>query len=234
MLMGPPSAETISFEAALAAFGALFAACLVERPRGGTARQDLMVVKDSPVHGRGVFASQVIPAGTVLGIYPGRVRTPNAMLEKAQAAPQSKSYAWSLEIPAKEPGAPAGQLFLDPTGADGHPDRFPTPGLPWLPIDVTLAYINEPPGGLVGPTAGCNIHVEENPDTLEVTFEAMRDIMPGEELYIDYGPQYDRSEYDSVALEEDAMEHEKAMAEHDRRVGVNGAGGRLQGAVVRR
>ncbi len=83
-------------------------------------------------------------------------------------------------------------LLLDPTDASGRLSTAPGPGPPWLPTDCTLAYINEPPKG----AGGTNVTVEDDPsDALGLLCVAVRDIEPGEELYMDYGITYDRSAY---------------------------------------
>jgi hypothetical protein len=51
-------------------------------------------VRESRIAGRGLFARMTIPPGTVLGAYPGRVRTPEEMLAKAETAPLCASYAF--------------------------------------------------------------------------------------------------------------------------------------------
>ena len=53
-----------------------------------------------------------------------------------------------------------------------------------------LARINEP---IVG--VDCNILTSEDEDARKVRFIAARDIFEGEEFYIDYGKNYDRSSY---------------------------------------
>ena len=60
-----------------------------------------------------------------------------------------------------------------------------------IPIDPTMAYVNEPPTGGTGP----NLTVMNGSDVTELLFAATRDILAGEELYIDYGSVYDRTGY---------------------------------------
>ena len=52
-----------------------------------------------------------------------------------------------------------------------------------------LARINEPPVGF----GGCNVVAREEGDA--VRFELCRDVEVGEELFMDYGLDYDRSGY---------------------------------------
>ena len=54
----------------------------------------LLQVLPSPVAGQGVFATQDIAEGTVIGGYPGRPRQIKDMAAKAAAAPASKGYCF--------------------------------------------------------------------------------------------------------------------------------------------
>jgi hypothetical protein len=139
-----------------------------------------MQVRNSPVHGQGVFAKVDIPCGTVLGAYPGRARTPAQVLQKVQHAHATKGFVFLT----------ARGLYLDPTDASGKVSSRPGPGLPWLAIDPMLAYVNEP-----RPGSSVNVSILDEDSAREVRFVAARDIQSGDELYIDYGGQYDRSEY---------------------------------------
>jgi hypothetical protein len=195
-------------------FGVITFAYL-DRPRGGLspACKSLLDIRPSPLHGRGVFATQVIRRDTILGEYPGRRRSPQDMALKAYSAPQCKSYVWNL-IPEQGRSSTSNgndQVFLDPTDESGHPSAFPRPGPLWFPLDVTLSFINEPPRGY---PLGCNVDVLEDLNALTVYFKASRDIMPGEELFVDYGRIYDRSGYNSVTMEEEEMAHEKETEAH--------------------
>jgi hypothetical protein len=127
-----------------------------------------------------VFARRDIPAGTLLGVYPGRPRPPHEMAAKARQAPGARDYAFRT---------PSG-AWLDPTDADGRVSAAPRPGLPWFDIDPALTRVNEPP-------PGCDVNVEvvTNGDPLEIRFVTLRDVENGEELFIDYGTSYDRSGY---------------------------------------
>jgi hypothetical protein len=49
-------------------------------------------VRDSGVHGKGVFAKQDIPSGTVLGTYPGVARSVPAMVAKANSILAARDY----------------------------------------------------------------------------------------------------------------------------------------------
>ncbi|MEW5297712.1 MAG: hypothetical protein WDW36_000898 [Sanguina aurantia] len=114
------------------------AAILVSnRPRGWS-RQDLVQRRTSRVSGDGVFAIEGITQGTVLGAYPGLTRTQPEMIEKRQRCPASAGFVFQT----------TDGRFLDPTSdLTGLPSPSPTPSaLFWpFPVDVTLAYVNEPP-----------------------------------------------------------------------------------------
>ena len=47
----------------------------LERPRGSS-NTEVVEVRESLVHGKGVFATRDVDQGTVLGTYPGHIRTP--------------------------------------------------------------------------------------------------------------------------------------------------------------
>ena len=67
------------------------------------------------------------------------------------------------------------------------------PGSFWLlPVDPTMAYVNEPKRG----GHGCNACIEDGAGPREILFVAAMDIAAGEEIFIDYGKLYDRSGYD--------------------------------------
>lgn len=90
-LVGTP--QLLLPELAVAAAAAYMAAAWPDRPRGW-ARAELLRVAPSTVAGMGVFAAQRIEAGTVLGAYPGRPRSPQAMAAKLEAAPGAASYCF--------------------------------------------------------------------------------------------------------------------------------------------
>jgi SET domain-containing protein len=65
----------------------------------------------------------------------------------------------------------------------------------WWPfeVDITLSLVNEPPKNA---SLGINVCVEDDPNDPDgLIFVADREIMAGEELFIDYGRDYDRSGY---------------------------------------
>ena len=99
-------------EVAVAAAAAALLSSFVDRPVGWS-DQALVEVKESPIHGRGVFARAVIPAGTTLGEYPGRVRSGPEMLDKIAGCPMAKSYVFRTD---EQP-----PRFVDPTDLTGLP-----------------------------------------------------------------------------------------------------------------
>ncbi len=142
-------------------------------------------VRDAPTTlllPRATLGRAPIPRGTALGAYPGRVRTSDEMQRKALAAPLAKQYAFRT----------SDGRYLDPTDAQGQPSARPAPGWPWLlATPPLLAYANEPPRG----AGGTNVFVEDGATPELLLFVANRDIGAGEEVFIDYGLTYDRSDY---------------------------------------
>lgn len=158
-----------------------------QRPRGWC-RQDLLVVRESSLGsgaGKGVFSRGMIPKDVVLGAYPGRVRNDIEMTAKCIVAPKAQFYCFS-----KKPG-----VILDPSDESGYPSARPSPGL-WWPwdVDCTLSYVNEPS---LNARVSVNVRVEDDDEdpSIGLVFVTDRDIAPGEELFIDYGKDYDRSGY---------------------------------------
>lgn len=85
--------QLLGLEALAVAAAAYVAALWPDRPRGW-ARGELLRVAPSQVAGLGVFAAQPIAAGTVLGGYPGRPRSPAGMAAKAAAAPAARDFCF--------------------------------------------------------------------------------------------------------------------------------------------
>jgi hypothetical protein len=172
----------------------------VDRPQGAIMQNHeafLPVQKSQvPEAGLGLFAGASMPEGTVLGTYAGVVRPSGAYRKKKlQAYPCSNTYIWrftdNMEV-------------IDPTNIYGQLDEICCGGSDdWLGSclilnilsrilgkTTKLARINEPPIG-----RDCNVRAEEDLNTRCVVFSLARDVFPGEELYIDYGLTYDRSNY---------------------------------------
>ena len=141
-------------------------------------------VQASELHGLGAFARTRIAAGTILGGYPGRPRLPIDMRAKCEQAPRAVEYA--MQIPEWRGGG-----YLDPTDASGDPSGYPQPGLPWpVDINIILTRVNEPPPGRT-----TNVRIEDGRSAADMLFVTTSEVMEGEELFIDYGTDYNRSGY---------------------------------------
>ena len=139
---------------------------------------DSLQVQQSVVHDRGVFAKCPISEGTVLGYYPGVKRSTPHMIRKISRHPRAKAYAYCTEH----------GWYLDPSDSQGNPVE----GKLWGIADTTMAFVNEPPPG-----SGTNVSLEDGAGRFDVVFVASREIYASEELYVDYGKFYDRSDYNS-------------------------------------
>jgi hypothetical protein len=170
-----------------------------DRPRG---RLDVdpsyLQVRDSQVPGAGLglYTTQSMTKGTVLGTYPGVVVPLQANMEKFRQNPQCETYIWRFTD---------NERVVDPTNMQtGNLEDFcgggtlHTPGSTLLfqtlfrawNVPTTLARINEPPIGM-----DCNVDSEQDLSKRHVTFFLSRDVVQGEELFMDYGIYYDRSFY---------------------------------------
>lgn len=165
---------------------------LYERRPRGWLTPGLLHVRDSRVAGRGCFAAVDMAHGTIIGAYPGRLRSGFEYAAKLRAVgPHVAEYCWKL----------GDRAALDPT--DDRGVLYEAPGVPLLETaprslsagllasfskPTTLALVNEPAEG-----SDTNIRVEIEGD--EVFFITDREVAAGEELYIDYGQDYDRSSY---------------------------------------
>jgi hypothetical protein len=146
-----------------------------QRPRGMLAPSVQLRVglSNVPGAGRGVFAAAPMAAGTVLGTYPGRLRSPLGYAQKLVQAPAAAEYCWNLgDAGALDPTDRFGKL-MDPL-----PLLEDLPGLSILSVPTLLALINEPPPGNVVNVATCE-------EGSEVTFACARDLVSGEELFLD-------------------------------------------------
>ncbi|KAL7563016.1 hypothetical protein ACA910_013537 [Epithemia clementina (nom. ined.)] len=183
----------------------------VDRPRGGkfqvNPETDIIVQPSSvPGAGLGLFCQRDLPQGTILGTYPG-VLLPitDRNLVKLQRHPQCEAYIWrfSDSLYVLDPTNAVGEL--DPTCSGGS---YAIPGSNFLfstplfrllfggGVPTTLCRINEPP-------PGCDVNVitDEDLDSRTITFVLERDVMMGEELFIDYGLTYNRAMYGTVSKE---------------------------------
>ena len=158
--------------------------------RGWLSREVVLQVAQSrvPNAGRGVFAGASIAAGTTLGAYPGRRLNAASYYAKRNQFPRFTEYCWVLEEQ---------QLALDPTDDVGVLcEPLPRLRTPLIDlggsIDTTLALINEPPPSF-------DVNLATHVDGSALVISTARDIGEGEELFLDYGPSYDRSGYGSGA-----------------------------------
>jgi len=173
----------VPLQLAITSVAAYLAAAWPLRPRGWS-RTDILEIRDSQVQGKGIFATENIPENTILGAYPGRPRTSSEMLTKCQTAPLARYYCFRNK----------NDYFLDPTDWNGVPCKAPVPGLPWIPIDCSLSYANEPPKN----SSGVNVSVEDDRnDEQGLVFVSVCNIPAGAEIFVDYGLAYDRSSYGS-------------------------------------
>lgn len=173
-----------------------------DRPRGRLSIPDAsnsLVVNQSrvPNAGLGLFLSKSYPEGTVLGTYPGVLRPAEQFYStKCRMYPQAVGYSWRFTD---------SKYVLDPTDDKGNMNNFCFGGgsgdvlsnlafktiLSFMKVGTELTRINEPPIG----AGGCNVSARENLETREVVFTLCRDVFKGEELFLDYGLDYDRSGY---------------------------------------
>lgn len=171
-----------------------------DRPKGNLGiNQSSFELKQSRVEnaGLGLYVNCSIPKGTILGTYPGVIRPASNFLQKYDSIPQTAVYTWRFTD---------NESCIDPTNKDGllldkcygGTDDYPVSYfiheilLRFISVPTLLARINEPPIG----GGGCNVRVTENLDSREVVFELSRDVVEGEELFMDYGLTYDRSSYE--------------------------------------
>lgn len=148
-----------------------------------------------PGAGLGLFAKTPLTKGTVLGTYPGVVLPLVQNLPKLRQYPSCEGYIWRFSD---------NRCVIDPTNATGELEGVcrggsaALPGSHWLfqtlwhttTTTTALCRINEPPRGF-----DVNVVTEENCAARSVTFALERDVLEGEELFIDYGLSYDRSMY---------------------------------------
>jgi hypothetical protein len=172
---------------------ATFAALVVnaDRPRGGCIIPDCVAVRDSAIAGQGLFATQDMQKGTILGQYPGVVTELTPHLQKLQRFPQCEAYIWRFAD---------GRYVIDPTNRFGTLDDVTYGGnfrTAWifatgrlLARDTMLCRINEPP---LGQTT--NVRMTENAQDRTVMVSLVANVQAGDELFTDYGPRYDRSGY---------------------------------------
>jgi len=173
-----------------------------DRPRGRLSipdPQSNLLIKQSnvPGAGLGLFAKQSIPKGTILGTYAGVLRPAESFYDgKCRQFPLAIGYSWRFTD---------SKYIIDPTDSNGEIQKVCFGGSSEVPFsnlvfttllrfwntDTMLCRINEPPIG----AGGCNVSAKENLEKREVVFELIQDVYAGQELYLDYGLDYDRSRY---------------------------------------
>jgi hypothetical protein len=185
------------FQIASAAGAYVGLVAFLDRPRGSlvVAPESAVQVAESKVQGQGLFATAFLRKGTVLGTYPGAVIPLQQNLNKLYEHPCCEIYIWRFSD---------SKMLIDPTDAEGklrdltyggNPSTFGSFWicqnlLPFLSKPTTLCRINEPPIGY-----DVNVCTKEDLGSRRVTFILERDVQMGEELFIDYGLNYDRSGY---------------------------------------
>jgi hypothetical protein len=159
-------------------------------------------VGPSKTAGLGLFVTQSLPKGTILGTYPGVVIPLQQHSESNKVKtlfPACTEYIWRFTD---------NQYIIDPTNHfTGELDEFCAGGNPSqlfscllfnnildklsiYSCSTALCRINEPSKGY-----DVNVITEEDLINRKVIFTLERDVIAGEELYIDYGLTYDRTKY---------------------------------------
>jgi hypothetical protein len=197
----PPLAFTPLWPIQVASAAASYMGLVVslDRPRGTLeVGPDDIEVAPSQVVGAGLglyCAASSLRKGTILGTYPGAVIPLEQNLGKLYQYPCCETYIWRFSD---------SKMVIDPTDAQGqlqdvtyggNPSTF---GSMWicknilgfLSKPITLCRVNEPPVG-----RDRNVKTNEDLDKRTITFLLERDVYQGEELFLDYGPTYDRSNY---------------------------------------
>lgn len=172
-----------------------------ERRPKGLARDDLLSIRKStvPKSNLGLFALKTIPKGTIIGEYPGYLINVNDTLYKKKddkARASAQKYMWAL----------TDELVLDPTNKLGILDLELSYLFGLLKVPTTIARINEPPPG-----KDCN--VATSIDGARVIVTADRDIFADEEIFMDYGRTYDRSDYTSGGISTEAERKARKLEE---------------------
>lgn len=177
-------------------------AAVFDRPGGSLAlRPSCFEVKQSGVSGAGLglFAALDMDEGTELGTYPGVVRTAATYMKKFRQYPDTCTYAWRFadSLAYIDPTDSVGQMQNNCKGGSNdvpgsaflHENLLGGAGVPTF-----LARINEP-AAKMGGKKRCNVITFEDVQRRTVAFSLGRDVIAGEELFLDYGPTYDRSGY---------------------------------------
>jgi hypothetical protein len=192
-----PSPEWIAWQLAVGTSSYVGLVAWLDRPKGRLfSKNDLTVAPSQvPGAGMGLYASNTIPKGTILGTYPGVVMPLEQGLVKLAMAPRCETYIWRFSD---------SKFIIDPTDPQGLLEEYAFGGNPTtvgsvalcrtllsvLKVPTTLCRINEPPVGL-----DRNVCTQEDLNNRVVNFVTERDVYAGEEFFIDYGLTYDRSGY---------------------------------------
>ena len=171
-----------------------------DRPRGSFAisqpKLSLSIQPSNvPNGGLGLFTTRRMTSGTILGTYPGVLRPARQFYDgKCIQYPKAIGYSWRFTD---------NEYVLDPTDSYGELHHvcyggsdaistfiYSTLFHSWT-TSTELCRINEPPLGV----GGCSITAREDLRKREVMFELTKDVEAGQELYLDYGLNYDRSSY---------------------------------------
>ena len=209
LAIGSQSSGIDDIQNALVLFSAAVYLTYEKRPLGSI-KSDLVEVRKSTIPGAqlGLFAKEIIPEGVVIGTFPGYVKnTEEALKSKkdSKAIALAKRYMWAL----------SDDTVLDPTNEDGILDVQLSFLFGLIKADTKIARINEPPEG-----KDCNVYTRVKGAVVEVITE--RVIFPSEdEIYMDYGNSYDRSEYAPKTDLELLREQQRKDAEKLREEEVN-------------
>ncbi len=157
-----------------------------------SARLNLVQVRSSDDLGRGLYASTKIPAGTLLGIYPGRTLTRQEFQEREEFSIRAQRYAYYF----------SDDLVIDPTDLFGN---LPDCAVP------SLALVNEPPPGV-------RINVVPICTVSHVWYVTIAEIMTDEQLFTTYGPNFRRNYQTDLDAMRGAVELSVAEQEILRRV----------------
>jgi hypothetical protein len=151
----------------------------------GSCNADLVDIRCSSIPGAnlGLFASRTIPAGTLIGTFPGIVKQLKDALRSKRsedARDRCKRYMWAVDS----------NRVLDPTDDDGELALELKFWFGLKSVNTMVARINEPmPGG------DCNVHTRVSGGGKLVEVFAERDIFADTELFMDYSITFDRSTY---------------------------------------
>lgn len=191
------AAPTIFTQLSVAAVTYFGLVSVLDRPRGELSVDPNSIhVKESQVDGAGLglYASRPMPEGTVLGTYPGVVIQLERNLCKLRDHPECESYTWrftdnTMVIDPTDSSGALGEMCYGGT-ADTPFSQFFMEKILKSGVPTMLARINEPPLG-----STCSVSSEEDLEKREIIFSLSRDVVAGEELFMDYGLTYDRSNY---------------------------------------